>query len=119
MFLLDLCFTLFIIRPAPWAQDTVWLPAGNSLPNGTVIPSAMAFRSSFIDYLGAYVWHCHRLYHEDTGLMVLVNVIPKITVYALATNGDKACDSTVQVYNEKGTLIMLILYCNYTLESYS
>ena len=93
---------LFIIRYASWAQDTAWLPAGKPLANGTIIPSTMSYRSSFTDYLGAYVWHCHRLLHEDSGLMTVVNVIPSITIYSVATIGDSTRDSRVQIYNEKG-----------------
>ena len=36
-------------------------------------------RTKFNDYLGLYVLHCHRLNHEDNGLMMLVNVIPAVS----------------------------------------
>ena len=94
---------MFILRPAIWAQDTAWLPAGKQLDNGTIIPSTMSYRSMFTDYLGTYVWHCHRLLHEDSGLMTVVNVIPSITIYSVATIGHSSRDSSVQVFNEKGT----------------
>ena len=31
--------------------------------------------------------HCHRLNHEDNGLMALINVIPAVSVYAVAIPG--------------------------------
>ena len=31
--------------------------------------------------------HCHRLNHEDNGLMMLVNVIPAVSTYAVAVPG--------------------------------
>ena len=31
--------------------------------------------------------HCHRLNHEDNGLMTLVNVIPAVSSYAVAVPG--------------------------------
>lgn len=47
----------------PW-QDTVAVPAG-----GTVV-----FRTRFTDFDGRYVMHCHILPHEDTGMMINVNI---------------------------------------------
>lgn len=47
----------------PW-QDTVAVPAG-----GTVV-----FRTRFEDFDGRYVMHCHILPHEDTGMMINVNI---------------------------------------------
>ncbi len=45
-------------------QDTVPLP-----PGGTV-----RIRMQFRDYLGAFVYHCHILAHEDAGMMAIVEV---------------------------------------------
>jgi FtsP/CotA-like multicopper oxidase with cupredoxin domain len=45
-------------------QDTVSLPIG-----GTV-----RIRMRFRDYLGAFVYHCHILAHEDAGMMGVVEV---------------------------------------------
>ena len=38
----------------------------------------------FDDFTGLFVMHCHRLNHEDNGLMALVNVIPAVSSYAVA-----------------------------------
>jgi Multicopper oxidase len=45
-------------------QDTVPLPVGG------VVRIRMRFR----DFLGAYVYHCHILAHEDAGMMGVVDV---------------------------------------------
>lgn len=47
----------------PWL-DTVPVPAA-----GTV-----RFRTRFTDFSGRYVMHCHILPHEDTGMMINVNI---------------------------------------------
>ena len=41
-------------------------------------------RSTFKDFLGTFVMHCHRLDHEDNGLMMTVNVIPEVSTAASA-----------------------------------
>src|SRR5262249_20210766 len=41
----------------------------------------------FDEYTGLYVMHCHRLNHEDNGLMALINVIPAVSIYAVAIPG--------------------------------
>ncbi|WP_417837618.1 multicopper oxidase family protein [Thalassospira tepidiphila] len=47
----------------PW-MDTIAVPAA-----GTV-----TFRTRFVDFTGRYVMHCHILPHEDTGMMINVNI---------------------------------------------
>ena len=42
----------------------------------TVIPGYFKMRSRFVDYPGAYVFHCHILVHEDRGMMFTVEVQP-------------------------------------------
>ncbi|MCZ4279576.1 multicopper oxidase family protein [Kiloniella laminariae] len=49
----------------PW-MDTIAVPAA-----GTVV-----FRTRFLDFDGRYVMHCHILPHEDTGMMINVNIEP-------------------------------------------
>ena len=46
-------------------QDIVVLPAG-----GEVV-----IRVPFMDYPGKFVFHCHILFHEDHGMMAVVNVV--------------------------------------------
>ncbi|MDB5524975.1 MAG: phosphoenolpyruvate--protein phosphotransferase [Rhizobium sp.] len=47
----------------PWL-DTVPVPAAGSV----------RFRTRFKDFTGRYVMHCHILPHEDTGMMINVNI---------------------------------------------
>ena len=46
-------------------QDIVILPAG-----GEVV-----IRAPFMDYPGKFVFHCHILFHEDHGMMAVVDVV--------------------------------------------
>lgn len=50
-------------------QDTVILPA-----NGEVV-----VRMQFEDFVGRFVYHCHILPHEDTGMMGTVEVVDPFT----------------------------------------
>lgn len=47
----------------PW-MDTVPVPAAGSVK----------FRTRFLDFPGRFVMHCHILPHEDTGMMINVNI---------------------------------------------
>jgi hypothetical protein len=38
-----------------------------------VQPGILTIRTRFDEYTGLYVTHCHRLNHEDNGLMALIN----------------------------------------------
>lgn len=83
--------------PAPYTQDVINLPpalvgtdgmpvlGADGLP---VAPGKIVLRVKFEDHLGTYVEHCHRLPHEDRGMMSLVRTIPNDPVYALATAGE-------------------------------
>ena len=46
-------------------EDTRSLP-----PHGSI-----TIRSRFLDYPGKYVYHCHILFHEDKGMMGIVEVV--------------------------------------------
>ena len=57
-------------------------------PEESVIQQgALNLRMQFDDFTGLFVMHCHRLNHEDNGLMMLVNVIPAVSTYAVAVPG--------------------------------
>src|SRR5204863_2025698 len=49
-----------------------------------------------------YVMHCHRLNHEDNGLMGLINVIPAVSIYALAIPGAAGKPAEVRLYDGNG-----------------
>lgn len=71
--------------PQPYLVDNFNVPAPSLGPDETVIEQGqMWLRSTFKDFLGTFVMHCHRLDHEDNGLMMTVNVIPEISTIAVA-----------------------------------
>lgn len=86
-----------------WFIDNANVPVPVLGPGEAVIqPGTLSLRSSFDHFTGLFVMHCHRLNHEDNGLMTLVNVIPAISPYAVAVPGAKGQTATVQVYEGNG-----------------
>ena len=89
--------------PATWTQDVVNLPPAKVGRNGMPImkhgrvanPGEVVLRLRF-GYLGEYVEHCHRLPHEDRGMMSLVRTIPHDPVYAVTSGSGP--DARVSVY---------------------
>lgn len=76
------------LGPVKQGVDNANVPAPNLGPEESVIqPGMLSIRTRFEDYAGLFVMHCHRLNHEDNGLMALVNVIPAISSYAVAVPG--------------------------------
>jgi hypothetical protein len=65
-------------------------------------PGILTIRTRFDEYTGLYVMHCHRLNHEDNGLMALVNVIPAVSVYAVAIPGAPGKPAEVRLYDGNG-----------------
>ena len=65
-------------------------------------PGALSLRMKFDDFTGLFVMHCHRLNHEDNGLMTLVNVIPAVSTYAVAVPGSPGHAAEVKVYDGNG-----------------
>jgi hypothetical protein len=85
----------------PWDQDNVNVPAPLMGPREAVIaPGEVSLRTHFLDFLGTYVMHCHRLNHEDNGLMTMVNVIPAVSFYAVAESG------SVQLFDGQGDKLL-------------
>src|SRR5262249_41141953 len=86
--------------PEMWGEDNANVPAPLLGPNESVIqPGVLAMRTRFEDYIGLYVQHCHRLNHEDNGLMAVINVIPAVSTYAVAVPGGAGRDSRVEVHD--------------------
>jgi len=56
-------------------QDTVILPAN----------SEVVVRIPFVDFVGRFVYHCHILPHEDTGMMGVVEVVDPFTPQYMPT----------------------------------
>lgn len=69
-------------------------------------PAYLSFRTRFEDYAGLYVMHCHRLHHEDNGMMMLVNVIPAISSYAVAIVGAPGRPTEVRVHDGNGDKLL-------------
>lgn len=89
--------------PEMWGVDNVNVPAPTMGAEEAVVqPGAVTLRMSFDDFTGVFVMHCHRLNHEDNGLMALINVIPAISSYAVATPGSPGHAAEVSVYDGNG-----------------
>ncbi|MBM4268734.1 MAG: copper oxidase [Deltaproteobacteria bacterium] len=84
----------------PWGQDNANLasPIGGEHPKPEG-RARLSVRTEFQEYSGTYVVHCHRLNHEDNGLMAIINVIPEITSFAVASPGSAGAEATVRVYD--------------------
>ncbi|MEV2219425.1 multicopper oxidase domain-containing protein [Nocardia vinacea] len=86
-----------------WGVDNVNVPAPVTDENeNPLVPASVTLRMKFTEYTGTFVIHCHRLNHEDNGLMALVNVIPEVSTYAVAIPGSPGKPATVQIYDGNG-----------------
>jgi suppressor of ftsI len=63
-------------------QDIVNIPPKTNGVDGSVV-----IRMEFKDYVGAYVYHCHISFHEDMGMMGVVNVIQPVAMQGNAPPG--------------------------------
>ena len=89
--------------PEMWAVDNANVPAPVLGPEESVIQQgALNLRMKFDDFTGLFVMHCHRLNHEDNGLMMLVNVIPAASTYAVGVPGSPGHASQVKIYDGNG-----------------
>ena len=86
-----------------WEVDNANVPAPTLGPEKSSIQAgSLSIRTKFEDYTGLFVMHCHRLNHEDNGLMTLVNVIPAVSTYAVAVQGSPGRSAEVNVYDGNG-----------------
>jgi FtsP/CotA-like multicopper oxidase with cupredoxin domain len=89
--------------PDKFSIDNANAPAPTMHSDESVIqPGILAIRTRFDEYTGLYVMHCHRLNHEDNGLMALVNVIPAVSIYAVAVPGASGKPAEVRLYDGNG-----------------
>ena len=89
--------------PDKFAIDNANAPAPTMYSGESVVqPGVLAIRTRFDEYTGLYVMHCHRLNHEDNGLMALINVIPAVSVYAVAVPGAPGKPAEVRLYDGNG-----------------
>lgn len=89
---------VFVDNPNGPGQPT-GLPQYQDITN--VPPLAVVrIRVRFTDFLGDFVFHCHRVEHEDAGMMSHVSVIPTNPYYATAAN--QGSRPRVNVFNSAG-----------------
>ena len=89
--------------PDKFSIDNANAPAPTMYGDETVVePGILTIRTRFDEYTGLYVTHCHRLNHEDNGLMALINVIPAVSVYAVAVPGAPGSPAEVRLYDGNG-----------------
>ena len=89
--------------PEMWAVDNANVPAPSMGAEEAVIqPGALSLRMKFDDFTGLFVMHCHRLNHEDNGLMMMVNVIPAVSSYAVANPGSPGRPAEVKIFDGNG-----------------
>jgi FtsP/CotA-like multicopper oxidase with cupredoxin domain len=89
--------------PEPWYVDNANVPVPTlGMGESVIQPGTLSLRMSFDDFTGLFVMHCHRLNHEDNGLMTLVNVIPAISTYAVAVPGSPGHAAEVKIYDGNG-----------------
>jgi FtsP/CotA-like multicopper oxidase with cupredoxin domain len=93
--------------PDMWGMDNANAPAPTMQIDESVIePGLLSIRTRFDDYIGTFVMHCHRLNHEDNGLMMLINVIPAVSSYAVAEPGAPGKPAQVRLYDGNGDRLL-------------
>ena len=95
----------------PWGLDNVNVPAPifNDMHVVTT-PASLTLRQEFLEFPGTYVIHCHRLNHEDNGLMATINVIPEVSTYAVAIPGSGGKPASVQVRDANGDKVLQTVF---------
>ena len=93
--------------PDKFSVDNANAPAPTMQIDESVIePGILTIRTRFDEYTGLYVMHCHRLNHEDNGLMALINVIPAVSIYAVAVPGAPGKAAEVRLYDGNGDRLL-------------
>lgn len=91
----------------PWGVDNVNVPAPIFDDMHVVsTPATLTLRQEFLEFAGTYVIHCHRLNHEDNGLMATISVIPEVSTYAVAIPGSTGKPASVQVRDANGDRVL-------------
>jgi FtsP/CotA-like multicopper oxidase with cupredoxin domain len=95
----------------PWGLDNVNVPAPIFNDMHVVsTPATLTLRQEFLEFVGTYVIHCHRLNHEDNGLMATINVIPEVSTYAVAIPGGNGKPASVQIRDADGDKVLQTVY---------
>ena len=91
----------------PWGLDNVNVPAPIFNDQHVVsTPATLTLREEFSEFAGTYVIHCHRLNHEDNGLMATINVIPEVSTHAVAIPGSNGKPASVQIRDGNGDKVL-------------
>jgi hypothetical protein len=91
----------------PFGIDNANVPAAlTDADENPIAPAKLTLRTEFVEFDGTYVIHCHRLNHEDNGLMAAINVIPEVSTYAVAIPGSTGKPATVQVHDGNGDRVI-------------
>jgi hypothetical protein len=94
----------------PWGQDIVNMPPPViDAHENVVTPSSATIRTLFTAYKGVFVMHCHRLNHEDNGMMALINVIPSVSSYAVAVPGGNGRPAAVELRDGNGDKVINVV----------
>lgn len=95
----------------PFGVDNVNVPAPIFDDRHVVsTPASLTLRQEFLEFAGTYVIHCHRLNHEDNGLMATISVIPEVSTYAVAIPGSKGKPASVQVRDANGDKVLQTVF---------
>lgn len=88
---------LTVTTPNMWYQDTINLPAAQMADGKVIVPGRVVLRTQSLEFAGAFVFHCHILDHEDSGMMSLNTIIPETPIYVAGAGAGGG--PTVRVYN--------------------
>lgn len=93
-----------------WDQDTVNVPAARFDAAGILVePGVVKIRAHFRDYTGTFVQHCHRLDHEDLGMMQVVTILTEHQYFAVGVAGTDGADAHVEVRDATDSHFLEIL----------
>jgi FtsP/CotA-like multicopper oxidase with cupredoxin domain len=102
-------------HPATHIQDIINVPPALVGKDGMPVmdrhgraahPGKVVLRVRIDDYLGTYVEHCHRLPHEDRGMMSMVRAIPHDPVFA-TSGGPGGATVTIRRAGDLGKVATL------------
>lgn len=65
--------------PFPLWRDTLLVKTQSDKEGNSEIGEIVQFLQKPLDFTGATVMHCHNVFHEDNGMMELVNLLPPLS----------------------------------------
>lgn len=79
-------FEVLSINDQPYTPDNL-RDVVNIPPKVNGVDGSVVIRMAFKDYVGSYVYHCHISFHEDMGMMGIVNVVQSVAMQGNAPPG--------------------------------